>query len=246
VLQGSLDDESFVTEATRGADVLFWLTPPPWVDNFQEAQVAIGRVGAAAAGANRIPRVVHLSSIGAHQERGTGPVAGLHEIETLFDEAVDTIAHLRPAYFMENFLAHAGSIAEAGSIFLPIEADAKLPMVATRDIGEVAARWVLDAGWSGRHHVGIHGPADLSHAEAAAAISAGLGRQISYVQVPFEATREAMVGMGIPGGTVDVLLELYDGINKGRLAAAEPRTDETTTPTSVEQWAREVMRPAMQ
>lgn len=243
VRQGSLADAAFVTEATRKADALFWLTPATWVDDFSALQRSIGRVGAAAVAANRVPRVVHLSSIGAHHPSGTGPVAGLGAIEKMFDDAVDNVVHLRPASFMENFLAHAGSIRQAGSIFLPIDSDRVLPMVATRDIGEAAARWLLDEGWSGRHHAEIHGPVDLSHVAAAAAISEGIGREVRYVQVRLEAARQAMLGLGMPAGSVEVLLELYDGINKGLLERIEPRSARTTTPTTLQAWSRRALKP---
>jgi uncharacterized protein YbjT (DUF2867 family) len=245
VRQGSLTDQESVTGATRGADALFWLTPPTWVDDFLTLQQSTGRVGAAAAAENRIPRVVNLSSIGAHTPSGTGPVAGLGAIERMFDATVANVVHLRPASFMENFLAHAGSIRQAGSIYLPIEGQRKLPMVATRDIGEVAARWLLDQGWSGRHHAEIHGPLDLNHVEAAAAVSAGIERDVRYVQVSFEAARGAMLGMGMPAGSVEAILELHDGINRGLLEPAQPRSAETTTPTTLQEWSRQVLKPVI-
>lgn len=39
------------------------------------------------------------------------------------------------------------------------------------------------------------------------------------------------------------MLELYEGINRGTVQSAEPRSAETTTPTTLLAWAREVLLP---
>ena len=246
VRQGELQDRDFVAEATAGVDALFWLSPPTVVENFLETQRSYGEAGAAAARINAIPRVVHLSSVGAQHPSGNGPVSGLHHIENLFDDAAPNVTHLRAGYFMENFLYHVDAIKGMGSVFMTVDPEVRLPMVATRDIGEVAARRLLDDGWTGHQRIGVHGPADLNHIEAAEALSEALGRNIDYVQVTPEQAHEALSSMGLPDGAIAAMLELYDGMSEGRMESAEPRTAETTTPTTLTEWASEVLRPAVE
>ena len=58
---------------------------------------------------NGITHAVLISSTGAEQAEGTGPVLGLHEFEQKL-EAIPALnfLSLRCGYFMENFLAQVG------------------------------------------------------------------------------------------------------------------------------------------
>ena len=44
---------------------------------------------------------------------------------------------------------------------------------------------------------------------------------------------------------IETMLELYRAIDQGTLEAAEPRSSETPTPTSIEDWARSELAPAL-
>jgi hypothetical protein len=50
--------------------------------------------------------------------------------------------------------------------------------------------------------------------------------------------------MGVPPKTAALYIELYNAINTGVLAAQEPRSRENSTPTSFEQYVRDVFAPA--
>jgi uncharacterized protein YbjT (DUF2867 family) len=244
VFQGAQDDKDFVTRATQGVDALFWLTPPDYLStDFRKHYNRIGQAGAAAIRANRIPRVVHLSGAGAHIASGTGPGTGLHDVEHLLDQVVTHLTHLRPFFFFENFLWQLESIKNHGRVFLPISGSTRIAMVATRDIAQVAALRLQDNTWTGRTVQGLHGPADLSFDEAAMAIGRGLGRPVVHVRVPEEQARQAMSAAGLSEYVADMVLELYRAIESGLLRPAEPRTAETTTPTTLEQFARDVLQP---
>ena len=87
-----------------------------------------------------IKNVVALSSIGADKSSGTGPVLGLHLLEQKLNQINGAnVLHLRAAYFMENTLPQANAIRQTGAVATPLRADLKIPMIATRDIGTVAA-----------------------------------------------------------------------------------------------------------
>ncbi len=244
--QGSLEDEAYVIDATRGADALFWLTPAELTaEDFRGFQCAVGANGAAAVRENKIPHVVNLSSVGAHLEAGTGPIAGLRDVEQMLDEVATHVTHLRPTYFFENFLAFIEPMRDAGSIFLPVSGETRLPMIATRDIGPAAAARLLDDSWTGTSVQELHGPADLSFDEAAAAISEGVGRPIAHVQVDEGQTREALLGMGLSANVADTLIEMYGGFDSGLIGAAQERSPDTTTPTTLIEFAREVIAPML-
>jgi uncharacterized protein YbjT (DUF2867 family) len=242
---GDLEDRDFVTRTTAGAEVLFWLTPPNYAtDDLRRYQQALGRNAAQAVRENAIPRVVHLSSIGAHLESGTGPILGVHDNEGMLDDTPASVTHLRPAYFMENYLLSLETIRSMGSVFMPIRGSVSIPMIATRDIAAAAAECMLDTSWTGRKVWGLHGPRDLSFDEAARILSEELGRPVEHVTISPDRAREAMTETGIPARLAETFLELYASVDAGELRSEMPRSEGTTTPTEFSAFVREVLKPA--
>lgn len=96
-----------------------------------------------------------------------GPISGLYEVEQRLNAAAPNIIHLRPGFFMENYLIQLEPIRTANSVLLPISGDRRLAMIATQDIAAVAAELLLQRNWSGHSVLGLHGPTDLSFDEAA-------------------------------------------------------------------------------
>jgi uncharacterized protein YbjT (DUF2867 family) len=243
---GSLDDVDYVIRATRAADALLWVTPPGYgSDDVRSYQNRLGRTGAEAIRANRIPRTVNLSSIGAQMASGVGVVNGLHDIEELLDGAAKNITHLRAGFFFENFLMQADLIRNWGLISLPINGSQRCPMVACRDIGRAAADLLLNETWIGHRIRELHGPADLSFDEAAAALSEGLGRKVDYVRCEPEQARQAILDHGMSEDFARLLLELYEAIDKGTLMTTQERSVKTTTQTTLAEFARESLLPLM-
>jgi uncharacterized protein YbjT (DUF2867 family) len=116
-------------------------------------------------------------------------------------------------------------------------------MIATRDIGRVAAERLASSSWTGRHVRELHGPADLSFAEAAMILSEVLGRKIAYVKCDRDEARRAILAGGVSENAADLMLEMYDAVEAGRLRTLQPRSTETTTPTTLAEFAREVLMP---
>jgi len=240
---GDLTDAAFVARATAGADALFWLTFVPF--NSPDPRGAAAHqasVAAEAVRANRIARVVNLSSFGAHHASGYGPVSNVQMVENALNDAGENVLHLRPGSFMENYLNYVPTLRSAGSIFAPFPGDVALPTIATRDIGDAAAEGLLDRSWTGRRYRGLHGPADLTGDEAAAILGETLGRPVRHVQVSPEQAREALLGMGAGPAFADAYVEMYQGFAHDP-TPAEPRSPETTTPTTLAAWAGEVLKP---
>jgi uncharacterized protein YbjT (DUF2867 family) len=244
VLVGSLDDAAFVTAATKKVDALLWVTPPNYASpDLRDFQRRCGRAAAQAIQANRISRIVNLSSIGAHLGSGVGPVSGLYDVEKMLDTVSRDITHLRPGYFFENYLMQVESIRESNSLFLPVSGSRRIPMIATRDIAQVAAQRLLNTTWTGRSVRGLQGPRDLSFDEAAELISRGTGLKIRHVKVPEGAARQHLMGVGLSSNVTDLLLEMYRAIESGTMKPAEVRTTSTTTPTTLDKFALEVIAP---
>lgn len=246
IYQGSLEDAEFVQQTTAGAEALLWITPTNLAAPDQRAWYQhFGQVAANAVQTNRIPYVVNISSRDAHVGEGVGIISRLHDVEQALSQAADNILHLRCGFFMENYINLAlETIRTVGKIFLPVPGDARYPMVATRDIADVAADRLLNKAWSGHCIQELHGPVDLSFDEAAAVLSQALAKPVDHVFISPEQARANLVTRGASQDFANQFVEMYGMWNR-EIVPGEPRTLETTTPTTLFEWATEVMLPRL-
>ena len=189
---------------------------------------------------------MHLSSYGAQIAKGAGPVSGLHSSEQKLN-AIDglNVLHLRAAYFMENNLAAIGMIHGMGIFGNALLPDLKIPMAATRDVGDYAAQRLLQLDFSGKQTRELLGERDLSMTEATAVIARGIGKpDLRYQQFPYDQVQQALTQLGVPPKGAALYIEMYKAINAGVLVPLEPRLKENTTPTSFEQFVQDVFAAA--
>lgn len=247
LVRGSIDDAETLDRAFAGNEAALWL-PPLVFDQprFLDWARTTGRLAAATAARHHVERVVLISSVGAQYESGTGPIACMPAIEQAFAAAVPNLISLRCGHFMENFLVHLPSMLRDGAIYTPHPTQLPMPLVAARDIAHVAARWLQATAPVGNVALGVHGPADVTHHEAAEIIGRELGRTIRHVEVPVAAAEQGMLKAGMPPHIASLLAELYQGIREGRVVRAEARSAETTTPTTLAEFTRQVILPGMQ
>ncbi len=247
VASGSIDDAGFVSRAFEGADAVFALVPPnfgveslrPWQNRVAEA-LATGLERA------RVRRAVTLSSIGADLAQGNGPIAGLHDMEERLNRVPGlAVLHLRPGSFMENTLSSIGMIKAKGMNGGAVRADIRFPMIATRDIGEVAARRLLALDFLGSSFQELHGQRDVTMPSATAAIGKAIGKpDLQYAVFPYDDAKKGMIQMGLPEEMARLLVEMSKGFNDGLIRPRQPRSAATTTPTSIETFAEQVFAPA--
>jgi uncharacterized protein YbjT (DUF2867 family) len=248
VREGSQENAAFMTEVTRGADALFWLTPPDYhAADFREHQRELGRVAAEVVRASGVPRVVNLSAVGAHRGAGVGQVDGAGDVEQLIEPAAANVTHLRAAYFIDNFAQQVPNISAANRVALPVSPSTPLAMVATRDIAAAAATRLLDTRWTGRQVLELLGPEDLTFEQATAQLAQGVGRALSFVQIPPQAMLERVLKSGRAGRSfAEQQLQMFDGIDRGLMSPEHPRTREGTSATTVAEFARTVLKPLLQ
>lgn len=244
---GDLLEPGTLSDAFAGAEAVYWMMPPNMASkDYRAYQDQVTETTASAIESAKIKYVVTLSSIGADKAEKTGPVAGLHAMEERFNRIPDTnILHLRPAYFMENFMPQISIIQNFGMMAGPLRGDLKLPMVATKDIGASAADALLALDFRGKQTRELLGQRDLSYGEAAKIIGSAIGRPaLGYVQLPPEQILQAMTGMGMSKNVATLLVEMSDSLNNGYMVPLEPRTPANTTPTTFESFAQDSFAPA--
>jgi uncharacterized protein YbjT (DUF2867 family) len=248
VLAGDVADAAFVRRATAGTRAAFVLLPPQFGPGFRAFQERAADAYAAAIEANRLEHTVTLSSIGADQPKGSGPIAGVAGLEQRLDRIAGLARlHLRPGYFLDNHLQAVGMVKGLGFHGSAIRADLALPQIDPRDIGEVAARRLLALDWKGGEVQELHGQRDLTMSEVTAVLGKAIGKpDLRYVAFPYPDARAGMIQAGLTEELADLYVEMSKGFNDQLLRARQPRSAATTTPTSIEAWAQKVFVPAFQ
>lgn len=240
--QGDLDDASFVVRATRGADALLWLTPSTFAAaDFRAYTLALAQNAARAVRENEIPRVVFVSSHGADRP-GSGHVSFAGEVEKVLEAAAPHTVSLRSAGFMENLFTSVEAL-RSGQLFGVLPRAKKYPLVATRDLGDAAAGWLLDPSWRGHQVRGVHGPEDLSVDDQVAILSRVLGKTIQYRQIPPAALRDTFLKRGASPSVAEAYFEMFNAFAREDYQPTEKRTAETTTSTTFETFVREALAP---
>jgi uncharacterized protein YbjT (DUF2867 family) len=213
VALADMEDAGALTAAFKDADGVFILPPSEFdpAPGFPEARAVIAAIKSALEAA-RPRKIVCLSTIGA---QATEP--NLLTQRTLLEQALQEltipVTFLRPAWFMENFAWDVASARDQGviaSFLQPL--DKSVPMVATADIGRVAAQ-LIQEDWLGSRVVELEAPRRITPNEAAATFARILGRAVRAEIVP----RETWDGLFRSQGMKDPKprIRMLDGFNEG-------------------------------
>ncbi|HET6410570.1 MAG TPA: NmrA family NAD(P)-binding protein [Anaeromyxobacter sp.] len=246
-LTGDMADAAFLKRALSGAEAAFVLIPPPSAPTgIRAAQDRLSVALADGLRAAGVSYAVSLSSIGADQRSGGGPIDGLHVLEERLNGVPGlNVLHLRAGYFFENHLASIAMIRTMGILGSALRADLRMAQIATRDIGEVAARRLEALDLAGREILELQGQRDLTPAECAGILGKAIGKpDLTYAAFPYPDAEKGMVKAGVPAEMAALYVEMSRGFNEGTLKPLAPRSAKTTTRTSLETWAAEVFAPA--
>lgn len=244
-----LTDAAAVAKAMAGAKAAYVMIPPN-ISNFDVLgyQKRVADSFASALKVAGVSHVVTLSSVGADKADKTGPVIGLRYLEQQLN-SIDglNVLQLRAGYFMENTLGQAVAVQKMGTTVGPLRADLKLPMIATRDIGEAAANALFNLDFEQKPTRELLGQRDLTMAEATQIIGKAIGKpDLKYVQLPDEQVKPALMQMGMSANMADLILEMSAALNSAHMRALEPRSAKNSTPTSYESFVAEELVPLYQ
>jgi uncharacterized protein YbjT (DUF2867 family) len=177
-----------------------------------------------------VERIVLLS--------GRGEPAA-QEAEAAVRAAGAGLTVVRAAWFMQNL--SEGAFREpllAGEIALPV-GDVPEPFVDADDLADVAVAALTEPGHGGRVY-DVTGPQLLTWAEAVAQISAAIGREVAYAQVPLDGFLDGMRAEGVPEDAVGLLAFLFGELFDGRNAVLGEGLRDALghEPRSLAAWAR--------
>ena len=208
-----MEDASALAKAFTGATAAFILPPSDFdpEPGYPEARRVIDSV-ARALKAAAPSRVLCLSTIGADAAQDN-----LLSQRTMMEEALKPLGMpltiLRPGWFIENALWDVPTARESGLIYSFLQPVQKeFPMVATRDVGRVAAE-LIQEDRSGTRIVELEGPRRISPNDLAAAFGRALGKPVRVEIVARDGWEALFRSQGMKNPLPRI--RMLDGFNEG-------------------------------
>jgi uncharacterized protein YbjT (DUF2867 family) len=218
VAVADLNDDHALAQALRGADGLYSLCPPDLTaESFIAERKRLTQNIANVIARTEVKHVVLLSSIASQQESGTGPILSTRHAEQQLRAAGVPSTFVRAGYFIENWASVLPVAKRDGVLPTFFPAEQRIPMVATGDIGEVAAQALLD-GPQGVRVIELSGPVDASPTDVAQAVSGLVGRSVQVVEAPLDAVVPTFTSFGMSADFAGLFRELYACIRSQRFA----------------------------
>jgi len=162
-----------------------------------------------------VKRIVHLSSYGAHLDKGTGFILGSHNVESILSELSGiSITHLRPAYFYYNLFSFIDMIKGMGLMGSNYGGDDRMVMVHPDDIA-VAASEELQI-MSSDNKVRYVASDEHTANEIAHILGSAIDKpELKWLTFSNEQTQESMEKKGIPKHLVDNFVAMGASTHSG-------------------------------
>jgi uncharacterized protein YbjT (DUF2867 family) len=231
VIQGDFDDDASLARAVQGVWGAFSVqnTWEAGVEREEEQGKRFAKIAKDAG----VQHFVYSSVGSAHRKTGIPHFENKWRVEeTVRSLSFPSCTIIRPAFFMENFIAPWFKPAiDQGRLTVGIRPTTVLQMMAVEDIGKYGA-WAFDncQKLNGRA-IDIAGDAKTMP-ETAKIIGKAVGRKIEFVPTPIEEVRKFSEDFAI-------MLEWFDavGYNVDIKATAK---ESGIRPTTLPQWAAKV------
>lgn len=221
---GSVEDVDFLTRTFTGADLVYTMIPPfvsyfdPNVDLYAECQKVADNLAQAIRQAG-VKRVIHLSSIGAHLEHGSGLIQLHYNVE----QALNTLTHaditfMRPVGFYYNLYAFIGLIKQQGIMASNTGGDDIATWVAPSDIAAaIADEITLPAAHRRVRYVVSD---ELTCNETAQIIGEAIGKPgLQWITLSNEQYLQGLIAAGMQPTIAQGMVEMYASVHEGILQA---------------------------
>jgi len=243
---GTMEDVNFLSKTFQGADVVYAMesvNAGSFFDHnldFLAVNTQIGHNYRQAIQESGVKRVVHLSSIGAHTDKGTGILAAHYQIETILNELPEdvSIKFMRPVGFYYNMLAFIPTIKAKGMIVQNYGGDEKEPWVSPLDIAAVIAE-EIEKPFNGRT-IRYIASDEASPNEVAEILGGAIGKtDLSWQVIPDEQQLNNMVAAGMNSTTAKGLMEMNAARRGGVLYEDYYRNKPTLGKIKLKDFAKE-------
>ncbi len=219
---GALQDTNFLTSVFTGADVAYTLVPPAnyfdqTLDLYQYF-VELGDSFKKAVEKSGVKKVVNLSSIGAHLEKGNGILEGTYYVEKVLNSLPEDVAitHIRPVEICYNLFQFIDLIKHQGIIGSNLDKDDVNAWVATEDIAEAVADEIFNIKF-GRNIRYIVSD-ELTYSKLATIIGNAIGKpDLQWIKFTDEQVLESLINVGMQPAIAHKMVEMYAAIHSGLL-----------------------------
>ncbi|HEY4322877.1 MAG TPA: NmrA family NAD(P)-binding protein [Mucilaginibacter sp.] len=219
---GSIDDVNFLTSTFTGADAVYCMEPPVGMfDHNIDVMEHTRKQGENYAQSIRqsgVKRVVHLSSIGAHTDKGNGILAFHYNVEQIMNKlpADVAITFMRPVGFYYNLFAFVNTIKIQGAIVSNYGGDLKEPWVSPIDIAAAVAEEIIIRQPAERK-IRYVASDELTCNEVAGILGAAIGKpDLKWIIIPDEQLLNSLLAAGMnpsfAAGFVEMNASRHNGI----------------------------------
>jgi uncharacterized protein YbjT (DUF2867 family) len=243
---GTMEDADFLSASFKGADAVYVMETMggnSFFDPNLDIIAAINKIGnnyKQAIEQSGVKRVVHLSSIGAHTDKGNGLLAFHYNVETILKQLPSdvSITFMRPVGFYYNLLGFINTIKTQGVIATNYGGDSKKPWVSPIDIAAAVAEELVTP-FEGRK-VRYIASDETSCNELASLLGAAIGKpDLKWVVIPDEQLLNGMIAAGMNAKVATGLVEMNAGMNNGVLYEDYYRNKPTLGKVKLMEYAKE-------
>ena len=221
---GTMQDVDFLTATFKGADVVYLmeaLGASSFFDHNLDYMATINKIAnnyKQAIQQSAVKRVVHLSSIGAHTDKGNGMLAFHYNVENILKQLPEdvSIKFMRPVGFYINMFAFIPTIKTQNAIVQNYGGDEKEPWVSPLDIAAVIAE-EMEKPFHGRE-IRYIASDEVSPNEVAKVLGEAIGKPgLKWLQIPDEQMLNGMKAAGMNPEVAKGLVEMNAGRRGGVL-----------------------------
>jgi uncharacterized protein YbjT (DUF2867 family) len=217
------DDPATLGPALAGVSTLLLVSAAGPRQAAQE--IAVVRA-AVAAGVAHVVKV----SVWRAPERLSPFATAARDVEEVIEASPLSWTFLRPNFFMQNFLRSAPDIRATGEFTQPAT-DAPISFVDARDVARAAAAILRAPAPHAGQAYALTGPSALTYRDAAAVLTAELGRPVRYRPQSDPEARATLTARGVPAYHRNALLAVAHTYRPGGASPVTLPTLTRTTPT---------------
>ncbi len=245
---GTVEDVDFLTTVFEGADAVYTMIPP---GNYNDQNLDIPKQVhqiisnyKQAIEKSGVKRIIQLSSIGAHTDKGNGILSVYYQMESMLRAMPSDIAitFMRPVGFYYNLYGFVNTIKTQGVIASNYGGDNKKPWVSPIDIAAAVAEELTVSQPTGRK-IRYVASEEISCNEVAHILGLAIGKpDLKWVVIPNEQLLKGMTAAGMNAAIAKGLIEMNASIQSGVLFEDYYRNRPTLGKVKLTDFAKEFAR----
>lgn len=221
---GTMQDVDFLTDTFKNADIAYCMETidrSAFSDQNIDIIASIAQIGKnykQAIENTSVKRIIHLSSIGAHTDKGNGILRFHYEVEKILNQLPSdvSIKFMRPTGFFTNIFRSMQTIKDQGAIISNYGGDKKEPWISPLDIASAIAE-EMELPFEGRT-IRYLASDEVSPNEIAKAIGEAIGKpELKWLEISDEQFLNGMITAGMNKEIAKGFIEMQSAQGSGSL-----------------------------